>query len=56
LKQTWDETHGWRSQPEPHADAEVNESSQQSRPASDPPSFTSLSGPGGPDRDLEQAG
>ena len=34
-----------------HTDAEVNEASEESFPASDPPSFTPLSGAGRPERD-----
>jgi hypothetical protein len=51
LKEARDETHGWPPQAGAHADAEVNEASQESFPASDPPSFTPVSGAGRPERD-----
>jgi len=53
LAKARDETHGWhpRSQATSHTDAEVNEASEQSFPASDPPSFTPLSGIGRPDHE-----
>jgi hypothetical protein len=58
LTRARDETHGWPPAfPAPsHGDAEVNEASKASFPASDPPSFTPLSGPGRPDREREQPG
>ena len=52
LKQARDQTHGWppQAQPASHPDAEVNEASEESFPASDPPSFTPVSGAGRPER------
>jgi hypothetical protein len=58
LTRARDETHGWPPRfPAPsHTDAEVNEASKASFPASDPPAFTPVSGPGRPDREREQPG
>jgi hypothetical protein len=52
LKQARDQTHGWppQAQPASHPDAEVNEASEESFPASDPPSFSPVSGAGRPER------
>lgn len=51
LKEARDETHGWPPQAKAAANAEVNEAPKESFPASDPPSYTPVSGAGRPERE-----